>query len=180
MARTPSTAIPRPSVDALNAGLFPDNAGQSHTFVVESTAGAQRTVTITPAFIATDPVPDWTVFNTPTGDVGYILFNDHIATAEGWLYDAINDMAEAEVSDLIIDMRYNGGGYLDIASELAYMVGNTTLTNGQTFEKTGVQREVSVDQPGDRPDHRANAVPLDDRRASTRRCRRTLRCRRST
>ena len=122
-------------VDALNTGLFPDNASQSHTFVVQNTAGAQRTVTITPAFIATDPVPDWTVFDTPTGGVGYILFTDHIATAEGWLYDAINDMAEADVSDLIIDMRYNGGGYLDIASELAYMVGNTTLTNGQTFEK---------------------------------------------
>ena len=89
-------------------------------------------------------MPDWTVFNTPTGDVGYILFNDHIATAEGWLYDAINDMLDtANVSDLIIDMRYNGGGYLDIASELAYMVGNTTLTNGQTFEKTRVQRQVS-------------------------------------
>ena len=123
------------AVDALNAGLFPDNATQSHTFVVENTAGAQRTVTITPAFIPTDPVPNWTVFDTDSGGVGYILFTDHIATAEGWLYDAINDMAEADVSDLIIDMRYNGGGYLDIASELAYMVGNTTLTNGQTFEK---------------------------------------------
>ena len=39
-------------VDALNAGLFPDNASQSHTFVVQNVAGAQRTVTITPAFIA--------------------------------------------------------------------------------------------------------------------------------
>jgi C-terminal processing protease CtpA/Prc len=122
-------------VDALNAALFPDNATTPHTFVVQNGANAPRTVTITPAFIATDPVPDWTVFNTPTGDVGYILFNDHIATAEGWLYDAINDMVAAQVSDLIIDMRYNGGGYLDIASELAYMIGNTTLTNGQTFEK---------------------------------------------
>jgi hypothetical protein len=122
-------------VDALNAGLFPDNATTPHTFVVQNVAGAQRTVTITPDFIATDPVPDWTVFNTPTGDVGYILFNDHIATAEGWLYDAINDMGAANVSDLIIDMRYNGGGYLDIASELAYMVGNTTLTSGRSFER---------------------------------------------
>jgi carboxyl-terminal processing protease len=122
-------------VDALNAALFPDNDTTPHTFVVQNVAGAQRTVTITPAFIVADPVPDWTVFDTPTGDVGYILFTDHIATAEGWLYDAINDMIAAQVSDLIIDMRYNGGGYLDIASELAYMVGNTTLTNGQTFEK---------------------------------------------
>src|SRR5688500_3320338 len=38
--------------------------------------------------------------------------------------------------DLIIDMRYNGGGYLDIAAQLAYMVGNSTLTAGQPFERT--------------------------------------------
>jgi hypothetical protein len=80
-------------------------------------------------------VPDWTVFQDNGADVGYILFNDHIATAEGWLYDAITDMVNANVDDLILDMRYNGGGYLDIASELAYMIGNTTLTNGQNFEK---------------------------------------------
>lgn len=122
-------------VDALNAGLFPESATESHTFLVQNVAGIQRTVTITSAFIITDPVPDWTVFPTPTGDVGYILFTDHIATAEGGLYDAISDLAEAQVSDLIIDMRYNGGGYLDIASELAYMIGNTTLTSGRNFEK---------------------------------------------
>jgi len=123
------------AVDAINAGLFPDNATTSHTFLVQNVAGAQRTVTITPDFIPTDPVPDWTVFDSASGHVGYILFTDHIATAEGWLYDAVNDMIDADVKDLIIDMRYNGGGYLDIASELAYMVGNTTLTNGATFEK---------------------------------------------
>ncbi len=122
------------AVDAINAGLFPDNDTQAHTFVVQNVAGVQRTVTITPEFVATDPVPDWTVFNTATGPVGYILFTDHIATAEGWLYYAVSDMVDANVTDLIIDMRYNGGGYLDIASELAYMVGNTTLTSGRTFE----------------------------------------------
>jgi C-terminal processing protease CtpA/Prc len=122
-------------VDALNAGLFPDNNTTSHSFLVQNVAGAQRTVNLTPQFIATNPVPDWTVFQDNGADVGYILFNDHIATAEGWLYEAINDMKDAQVDDLILDMRYNGGGYLDIASELAYMIGNTTLTNGKYFEK---------------------------------------------
>jgi C-terminal processing protease CtpA/Prc len=123
------------AVDALNEGLFPADDSTSHTFVVQGANGVQRTVTVRPDYIATDPVPDWTVFSTPTGDVGYILFNDHIATAEGWLYDAVTDMVNSQVDDLILDLRYNGGGYLDIASELAYMVGNTTLTTGQTFEK---------------------------------------------
>ena len=36
----------------------------------------------------------------------------------------------------MLDLRYNGGGYLAIASELAYMIAGTARTNGQTFERT--------------------------------------------
>lgn len=39
------------------------------------------------------------------------------------------------MSDLVLDIRYNGGGYLDIASELAYMIAGPTATAGKTFEK---------------------------------------------
>jgi carboxyl-terminal processing protease len=122
-------------VDALNGGLFPDTVGESHTFVVRDTANAQRTVTLTSANVTSTPVLDTSVFDTPSGNVGYILFNDHIATAEPALRTAVNTLQAAAVTDLILDLRYNGGGYLDIASEAAYMVANTTLTNGQTFER---------------------------------------------
>ena len=67
--------------------------------------------------------------------MGYIQFNDHIAPAEPQLITAINTLKNAGATDLILDLRYNGGGYLELASELAYMIGNTTLTAGQTFEK---------------------------------------------
>ena len=122
-------------VDTLNAGLFPDTTGESHTFVVRNTIGAQRTVTMASASITHVPVPIVTTFNTASGPVGYIQFNDHIATAETPLRNAISLLDNANVTDLILDMRYNGGGYLDLASELAYMIGNTTLTAGRTFEK---------------------------------------------
>ncbi|MEO8018234.1 MAG: S41 family peptidase, partial [Pseudomonadota bacterium] len=122
-------------VNTLNAGLFPGNTGETHSFLVRSTAGATRTVTIASASITHIPVPIVTTFNTASGPVGYIQFNDHIATAETPLMNAISQLDNANVTDLILDMRYNGGGYLDLASELAYMIGNTTLTSGQTFEK---------------------------------------------
>jgi carboxyl-terminal processing protease len=126
-------------VDALNAGLFPDNINESHVFIVRDLAGTQRTVTLTSASVTSTPVLEVSRIDTPTGDVGYILFNDHIATAEPALRTAITSLrataTEPAVSDLILDLRYNGGGYLDIASEAAYMVANTTLTSGQTFER---------------------------------------------
>jgi len=122
-------------VDTLNAGLFPDNTGESHSFTVRSTAGATRTVTMISANITHVPVPIVTTFNTTSGQVGYIQFNDHIATAETPFKNAIAQLDNANVTDLILDLRYNGGGYLDLASEVAYMIGNPTLTTGRTFEK---------------------------------------------
>lgn len=122
-------------VDVLNAGLFPSATGQSHTFLVRGTNGLNRTVTLTSATITHIPVPIVTTFNTNSGQVGYIQFNDHIATAETPLMNAITLLDNANVTDLILDLRYNGGGYLDLASELSYMIANTTLTAGRTFEK---------------------------------------------
>jgi carboxyl-terminal processing protease len=123
------------NVDVINAGLFPDAVGESHTFLVRSTAGNTRTVTIASANITHVPVPIVTTFSSASGPVGYIQFNDHIATAETPLRNAISLLDNANVTDLILDLRYNGGGYLDLASELAYMIGNTTLTSGRTFER---------------------------------------------
>jgi hypothetical protein len=123
------------AVDALNGGLFPDTLNESHTFVVRDRSGATRTVTLTSTTVTADPVLEVEVMGTPTGDVGYILFNDHVATAEAELESAINSLDAAGVTDLILDLRYNGGGFLDLASEAAYMVANRTLTNGRTFEK---------------------------------------------
>jgi hypothetical protein len=66
--------------------------------------------------------------------VGYLLFNNQLAQAETQLVSAINTLKSAAVTDLVLDMRYNGGGYLDIASELAYMIAGPQPTAGQTFE----------------------------------------------
>src|SRR5690606_32914300 len=71
-----------------------------------------------------------------SGPVGYILFNDHIATAEAGLVDAIETLSAANVQDLVLDLRYNGGGYLAIASQLAYMIAGSARTAGQVFENT--------------------------------------------
>jgi hypothetical protein len=63
-----------------------------------------------------------------------MLFNDHLATSEAALVGAFSGFQSAGVSDLVLDIRYNGGGYLDIASEVAYMIAGPARTSGRTFE----------------------------------------------
>ncbi|MBX5461797.1 MAG: peptidase [Steroidobacteraceae bacterium] len=121
-------------VATLNAGLFPESVGESHTFVIRDVDGTQRTVTLIADEITSAPVQNVRTISTPTGLVGYLLFNDHIATAEDALVDAVNDLKAAGIQDLVLDIRYNGGGFLAIASELAYMIAGPTQTAGRTFE----------------------------------------------
>lgn len=127
-------------VDTLNAGIYPAGAGETHKFaVLDLGSGTPREVLLTSQNITSTPVQDTEVVATMTGNVGYMLFNDHIATAEQALIDAVNQLNAFNggqgIDDLVLDIRYNGGGYLDIASELAYMIAGPTRTNGETFEQ---------------------------------------------
>ncbi len=125
------------SVATLNAGLFPTAAGVSHTFsVLDAGATTPRTITMVSANVTSTPVQGVETLATATGPVGYMLFNDHIATAEQELIAAFGQLKAAQVSDLVLDIRYNGGGYLDIASEVAYMIAGPGSTAGKTFEET--------------------------------------------
>ena len=150
------------SVNTLNDGLFPSAAGASHTFsVLDVGASTPRTITMVSANVTSTPVQNVRTLPGPSGTVGYMLFNDHIATAEKLLVDAFTQLAAARVDDLVLDIRYNGGGYLDIASEVAYMIAGPAATTGRTFEQHGVQRQVPDQGPVHRRGAHADAVPLD-------------------
>ncbi len=123
-------------IDTLNAGLFPSQAGESHTFVVEDNgSNVTRTFTMQSADVTRVPVQNTHVEATATGAVGYLLFNDHLATAEQALIDAIASLQTSGIDDLVLDIRYNGGGYLIIASQLAYMIAGPSSSGGRSFEQ---------------------------------------------
>ncbi|MCE9579680.1 MAG: peptidase [Deltaproteobacteria bacterium] len=133
------------AVDTLNGGLFPADVGEAHTFLVQDLGGgAPRTVTLTSANITSQPVQN--VRTLDGGAVGYLQFNDHIATAEAQLIAAIDQLKTAGVTDLVIDLRYNGGGYLAIASELGYMVAGPA-SDGQVFERIAFNDKYPTTNP---------------------------------
>ena len=98
---------------------------------------------MTSASVTSAPVQNTQVISTPTGEVGYMTFNDHLATAEQALIDAVNQLNAhdngAGINDLVLDLRYNGGGFLAIASELAYMIAGPGPTAGRSIRRTEFQ-----------------------------------------
>jgi carboxyl-terminal processing protease len=135
-------------VAALNAGLQPATIGESHVFTVLDLGGSTpRTVTLTSANVTETPVPLVSTLTSNGGKVGYILFNDHIATSESELISAFTTLQQQSVSDLVLDIRYNGGGYLDIASEVAFMIAGTSQTTGHTFQLQQFNSQYTTTNP---------------------------------
>ncbi len=128
-------AATQAEIDILNNGLFPAVAGVPHTFLVQDPSGLPRTIMMTSADLAPKPVNRTNIIDTPTGKVGYILFNTFSPFAsEKEIADAITAMKAGGVGDVVLDLRYNGGGLLAVASQLGYMIAGDARTASKTFE----------------------------------------------
>lgn len=122
-------------LNAINNALFEPTSGSTHTLVFRTRSGTQLSTQLPATNVTFNAVPVTKVIATASGNLGYILFNDHTAASEAALVAAVQQLKAANVQDLVLDLRYNGGGYLAIASELAYMIAGPGATAGKTFER---------------------------------------------
>ena len=130
-------------VATLNAALFPDDSA-GHSFTLER-GGVAVNAYLAPADVVKKPVLKTQTLAVGGAKVGYLLFNDHIATAEAQLISAVNQFKTDGISDLVLDLRYNGGGYLYIANELAFMIAGKARASGKLFEQLRYNDKRSAD-----------------------------------
>ena len=133
------------SVQTINAGLFPEAQGM-HALGF-SRGGTVLNATLQAVAVSTSAVQNERIIDTPTGKVGYLTFNTHNNVAERQLIETMRRFQAAGVSDLVLDVRYNGGGYLDVASELAYMIAGPQATAGKVFDQVLVNDKTKPEAP---------------------------------
>ncbi len=116
----------RPAADLVASGDFgslsPARAGDTVTLEVDS-AGTRRTLTLQAAVYTLTPVASTALLPLPGGrSAGYLLLKDFIAQAEAPLAAALASFRAAGASELVIDLRYDGGGLVSVANRLASLV----------------------------------------------------------
>ena len=75
------------------------------------------------------------VVTSPAGrKVGYILFNDHNEGSQDELIAAVDSLRVAGVADLVLDMRYNTGGFLYVSQTAASLIAGPQ-SEGRIFEQ---------------------------------------------
>jgi hypothetical protein len=88
-----------------------------------------------PSASAADPVPLWKTLTSAAGRrVGYILFNEHKQGAQDKLVAAVTQLRDGAVQDLVLDLRYNAGGFLYVAQAIGAMVAGPAI-DGQVYQR---------------------------------------------
>lgn len=109
-------------IDFINATLFNPNLNQDYTFTFESVSGQTKTVTLTATDVVTSPVRNAKVINYNGKKVGYLQYNSFEPSAQTPLINAFNKLSEAQVDEVVVDLRYNGGGLVLQSSQVGYML----------------------------------------------------------
>ncbi len=123
-------------VDVLNAALFPASLNTTATFGMRLVgAPATQNFVLSSAVINTISVQNTRVIESNGKRVGYMTFNQFIRPSESQLLSAVSELSAQNISELVLDLRYNGGGLLDVAGQLGYMIAGAAKSNGKIFEK---------------------------------------------
>ncbi len=128
--RTVSDIIAAEGLDGVTAALGPTTAGTSRLLRIAD-AGGTRDVTVVKADYPLLPVSSRygaQVINDGGRSVGYVNLRTFISTADPALRSAFAKFRAQGVTDIIVDLRYNGGGLVSIAELLGNLLGRDRPT----------------------------------------------------
>ncbi len=102
----------------------------SSTGVVSITPNGQS-VSLTKTALAENPIFINSVITQGTHHIGYLMYNGFYASYDNQLNTTFGSFVSQNVTDLVLDLRYNSGGSIASATKLASMI--TGQFSGQLF-----------------------------------------------
>lgn len=127
----------RPASDIIAANDFsdltPDGTNDELRLVLRNSLGAERSVVLTAANYNLTPVQNAQIVRSTNGRaMGYVLVKDMVDQVSRPLADVFAEFRASGLDELVLDLRYNGGGHVSVADIVAsYAAGSRG--NGRVF-----------------------------------------------
>ncbi|NQZ03792.1 S41 family peptidase [Idiomarina sp.] len=117
---------------AYSGALGPAESGITREITWRNPTGDEQTATITKDEVATNTVMGQTIWQIDGQRVGYFTLDAFINRTGDDLNQVFNELDANNVDRLVIDLRYNGGGLIRYANQLATQTAGTQV-QGKTF-----------------------------------------------
>ncbi len=143
----------------LNAALGPSQEGYAVDVQVRSAAGT-RDARMVKRPVTIPTVSHLSLYDVDGRKVGYLFFRNFVTPSVAALDEAFAALRGEGVTELVLDLRYNGGGLVSVARHLASLIGGSR-TDGQIMAeyfhntRNAFRNEVLRFEP------REHALPLE-------------------
>lgn len=117
------------------SALTPNAVGDVLTLVLRNAQGTDRSVSLSATVYGLTPVQNTQILQTFNGrSIGYVTVKDMISQSAAPLSSAFASFKANNVQELVLDLRYNGGGLVSVGRDVAsYAAGSRG--NGQLFAR---------------------------------------------
>jgi len=120
------------SSDQIGSAFGPSEIGVELDIAFVNQAGARREAHMVKRLVTIPTVSLTRVYNAGGRRIGYIFFRNFVEPSYEALDNAFAELSTARVDELVLDLRYNGGGLVNVAQYLASYIGGVR-TDGQVF-----------------------------------------------
>ena len=115
----------------LDGAFGPSEQGVQAEIVVVR-GGTRFRARMTKRVVTIPTVSATQVYSSDGREVGYVFLRNFVAPSYEALDEAFSELRARGVRDLVLDVRYNGGGLVGVAEHLASLIGGAK-TDGQVF-----------------------------------------------
>lgn len=123
--------------DMINTAFTKNVVLLEYTKYVDGVAGGTFTATLIKNSYKSSPVFATKVFTAGSKKIGYLAYArfSKLSNSQPDFDAAFADFSSKGVTDLIIDLRYNGGGYINTAQYLMDMIAPSSATGSVMFSE---------------------------------------------
>ena len=90
-------------------------------------------ITMTATEMYLNPIHKASVIVKGAHKIGYLCYTDYINTSEKDLYVVFADFKSKGVTDVVLDLRYNGGGHSQTAQRLSSVLAPSAVVKGKSI-----------------------------------------------
>ena len=110
--------------------IGPSTAAVTNTFIFQTPSGKDSTIVSTKASFTLNTVLLADTLHLKSGITGHLVFDEFIPPSNQELQSAFTFFNQNNIKDLIVDLRYNGGGDIGVLTNMAsYIAGAAKLNS---------------------------------------------------
>jgi carboxyl-terminal processing protease len=107
-----------------------NKAGIQNTFQFTRPGNTDTIISFTKTLVKMDMIIENDTLHVGNKIVGYIVLKGFISDAEQEVANVFSTFKQQGVTDLIVDLRYNGGGWIDDAAKMGALITGANAENG--------------------------------------------------